>query len=160
MFKGDRLFISMVIDTAENAVCLGHTHNDKLSVEVMIDNQYITRDPGGYIYTAAPGIRDKFRSVHGHNTIQVKGLEQNIFDGTFGMKKRARAELVYCHKDKIIARASYAGAEHLREISISDSEVIVRDYANLPFTVCFKNKIYSTGYGKLSPAKKCQEGKQ
>lgn len=154
VLKGDRLFVSMVIDTAQNAVFLGHTHNDKLSIEVMVDGKYITRDSGGYIYTAAPKIRDKFRSIKAHNTICVEDQEQNSFDGIWGMKKRARAELLYCADNRMVARVRYGDIECLRDISLTDNEIVVNDFANKPFKVAFCNKVYSDGYGKLKRVKK------
>ena len=78
----------MVIDTARNITYSGHIHNDKLSVEVMIDGNYITRDPGTYVYTADPKIRDKFRSTRAHNTIYINGYEQNEFIGILEMKRK------------------------------------------------------------------------
>lgn len=158
VLRGTRLYLSMVIDTAQNAKYAGHTHNDRLSLELMIDGKYITRDPGGYIYTAAPDIRDKFRSVNAHNVIRVGDYEQNCFDGTFGLKKRARAELLYCCKSRIVARAVYAGIEHTREVLLKENEIVVNDYANRPFVVQFKYKMYSTGYGKLE--RSCDDRKQ
>ncbi len=149
VLKSKRLFLSMVIDTAQNALHTGHTHNDKLSVEIMVDGQYITRDPGGYLYSPFPKIRDRFRSVKVHNTIQICGEEQNVFDGMFNMKKRTHAKLVYCDKDKLIARLRYGNVECVREIILSDNKIIVKDYANRPFTVTFQNQYWSVGYGKL-----------
>lgn len=68
LLESKRLFLSIVIDTTQNALYTEHTHNDKLSVEVMVDGRYITRDPGGYIYSPSPEMRDKFRCVKAHNT--------------------------------------------------------------------------------------------
>lgn len=147
--RGKRIFISMVIDTAENTGLLGHTHNDKLSVEVVVDGTYITRDPGTYIYTAFPVIRDKFRSVKAHNTIHVDDLEQNVFSGTFGMKKRARAQLLFAGKERIIGKVCYAGIEHVRDVELFPHKIVVTDRVNMPFTVSFQNRLYSTGYGQL-----------
>lgn len=147
--RSKRMFLSMVIDTAQETKYINHTHNDKLSIELMVDGKYITRDPGGYIYTASPDIRDKFRSVNAHNVIHIKGVEQNIFVGTFGMQKRARAQLLYCRQNNIIASAEYNGIIHIREIVIEDNRVVVIDYSNNPFTVSFHNRIYSMGYGEL-----------
>lgn len=149
VLRGERLFLSMVVGTTKEKIYVGHTHNDQLSIEVMVDDKYVTRDPGGYIYTAAPKIRDCFRSVRAHNTIHVKGYEQNTFAGTFGIKRNVKSELLYCAGNKIVGRARYADVEHIREIEIDDNKIIVRDFANLLFTVGFKNKVYSTGYGKL-----------
>lgn len=147
--KGRRTFICMVIDTAENTKLLGHTHNDKLSVEVLVDGAYITRDPGGYIYTAFPLIRDKFRSVKAHNTIHVTGYEQNLFAGTFGMKKCAKAQLLYAGENGMIGKVRYAEIEHVRRIEVLPHKIVVVDFCNRPFAVSFQNRIYSTGYGQL-----------
>lgn len=149
VLRGERLFLSMVVGTTKEKIQIGHTHNDQLSIEVTVDNKYITRDPGEYIYTAAPRIRDCFRSVRAHNTIHVKGYEQNIFMGTFGIKRNVKSALLYCSENKIVGRTRYADVEHIREIEIDDSKIIVKDFANHPFTVGFKNKLYSVGYGKL-----------
>lgn len=153
VLRSNRMFLSMVIDTARNAKYMGHTHNDKLSIELMIDGRYVTRDPGGYMYTAIPEIRDKFRSVKAHNTIHISGKEQNAFNGTFNIRKRAKAELLYCCRDSIIAYAEYEGISHLREIRIKDNQIVVVDYSDNPFTVSFTNKFYSTGYGELKRRK-------
>lgn len=149
IFRSERLFFSIVIDTTRYTNLIGHTHNDKLSVEVMVDGKYIARDPGGYVYTAAPDIRNLFRGTKAHNTIYIKELEQNVFNGVFGMRKQAKAYLLECTKEKIVARENYSGVDHIREILFSGSEIKVKDYANKPFTVHFKNSFYSTGYGKM-----------
>ena len=153
VLRGRRVFLSMVIDTAKNAIYLGHTHNDKLSIEIMVDGKYITRDPGEYIYTASPAIRDQFRSTKAHNTICVEECEQNIFNGIWGMKRRAKADLLYCTKNRIIAKVSYGSAECLRDIHLADNKIEVYDSCNKPFKVSFKNKIYSDGYGKIKRVK-------
>ena len=145
----------MVIDTAGNTKLLGHTHNDKLSIEMVVDGSYITRDPGGYIYTPLPLIRDKFRSVKAHNTIHVADFEQNLFSGTFGMKKSAKAQLLFAGNEWIIGKVYYAGIEHVRKIELMPHQIVVSDYSNMPFTVSFQNRIYSTGYGEL-----CWEGEK
>lgn len=147
--RGKRLFVSLVLDTAKSGVYVGHTHNDKLSVEIMVDGKYITRDSGGYVYTAAPEIRDRFRSIKAHNNICVKEYEQNEFDGIWGMKKRASVKLLYCSRNRILAKAVYGDVECMREICLSDHGITIHDFANKPFDVSFHNKIYSDGYGKI-----------
>lgn len=149
ILHSNRMFLSMVIDTAQNAKYTGHTHNDKLSIELMVDGKYVTRDTGTYIYTAEPKVRDKFRSVNAHNTIHVRGKEQNVFHGTFDMKKVAKSQLIYCCKECIIAKVQYEGVEHIREVRIGSSQIKVIDYSNSLFTVSFKNKMYSPGYGEV-----------
>lgn len=147
--ESDRLFLSVVIDTTKNTNLTGHTHNDKLSIELMVDGNYITRDPGGYVYTAAPEIRDLFRSTAAHNTIFVSGVEQNKFDGVFGLKRMSTGELLMGTCERILAKASYGGVNHVRDIHITDNRILVKDYANKPFKVKFGIDFYSYGYGKM-----------
>lgn len=54
-----------------------HSHNDKLSFELMIDGKDIIVDPGTYVYTAYPDQRNKFRSTEYHNTVAFNVYEQN-----------------------------------------------------------------------------------
>lgn len=149
VFASDRVFLSFVIDTLRYARFYGHAHNDKMSIEVMVDGIYITRDPGGYIYTADSQMRDRFRSTMAHNCIHAGGKEQNIFTTTFGMKKNAKGDLLYCDTNTIIGKAVYSNVEHVRKIQLLPHEIIITDYANQPFDVSFTNKFASIGYGKL-----------
>ncbi len=153
VYKSKRVFISLVTGVRRKPLITGHLHNDVLSVEILVDNKYITRDPGGYIYTPDPEARDRFRSVRAHNTIQVEKREQNMFQDTFALKYCVKGELLYGKDSMIIAKAQYNGIEHTREILIEDKQIIVNDYCNYPFRVSFRNIIYSTGYGKLKKSK-------
>jgi hypothetical protein len=45
----------------------GHSHNDKLSFELYQNGNNIVVDPGTYLYTPFPEIRNKYRSVYAHN---------------------------------------------------------------------------------------------
>ena len=141
--------LSLVTDTIRGNRPAGHLHNDKMSIEVMIDGKYITRDIGGYIYTSAPSIRNWFRSTSAHNVIRVGEKEQNIFNGLFSMVKNSAGELLYCTKDRVIGRVKYDDTIHVRDIQLTDKSVIVTDYSNKPFEVSFRNEVYSVGYGKM-----------
>jgi hypothetical protein len=54
-----------------------HSHNDKLSFELVIDGHDVIVDPGTYVYTSNPEERNKFRSTEYHNTVKFNGYEQN-----------------------------------------------------------------------------------
>lgn len=58
----------------------GHAHNDKLSFELSLDDEDIFVDPGTYVYTPEPEMRNLFRSTGYHNTVTVINLEQNSLD--------------------------------------------------------------------------------
>lgn len=152
--RNERVFFSIVIDTAKNVFCMGHTHNDKLSIELMVDRKYITRDPGSYIYSASKKMRDMFRSVKAHNTICIDNIEQNEFKGIWEINKKSKAQLIYLSKDEIYAKIYYNTEECGRQIIFNKNEILVNDYANRHFTSKFKNKKYSDGYGKIKRVRK------
>ena len=148
IFKSDRLYLSMVLCSRKNNF-MAHTHNDKLSIELLVDSRYITRDPGTYVYTPEPKLRNRFRSVTAHNTINVKNTEQNLFNGVFDMTKRCRGNVIYIGKNEISAQVQYGEVKHIRHVKILDGTVEVEDYCNREFEVHFKNRFYSSGYGML-----------
>lgn len=55
----------------------GHAHNDRLSFELMLDGRDVVVDPGTYLYTSCPRIRNTFRSTGGHNTVKIDEYEQS-----------------------------------------------------------------------------------
>jgi len=57
----------------------GHAHNDKLGFELCINGRDIIIDPGSYLYTPIPELRNRFRSTSFHNTIMIDDQEQNRF---------------------------------------------------------------------------------
>lgn len=75
VMRSDRLHV--IIDAGDNGMeGLGaHAHNDTLSFELYaIDKTFIV-DPGSYLYTADPELRNYFRSTACHNTVQVDSEE-------------------------------------------------------------------------------------
>lgn len=57
----------------------GHGHNDKLSLVLWVDGKELFVDPGTYVYTCEPKMRNMFRGTRYHNTVVVDNLEQNEF---------------------------------------------------------------------------------
>ena len=78
----------------------GHAHNDQLSFELTANGIPFIVDPGTYLYTPLPGLRNRFRSTAMHNTLAVPGREQNSWAdgaaGLFRMEDRARAAVIEC----------------------------------------------------------------
>ena len=70
----------------------GHAHNDTLSITLSAYGKTFLIDPGSYLYSSDPAIRNKFRSTAYHNTLQVGNEEINRIpdDGLFRMTEDAR----------------------------------------------------------------------
>jgi hypothetical protein len=73
----------------------GHGHNDALSFVLFTGGRDVLVDPGTYVYSADPVMRDRFRSVSYHNTARVDGREMNdILPGRmFSLLERARPKV-------------------------------------------------------------------
>jgi len=100
-----------------------HAHNDKLSFELMLDGQDIIVDPGTYVYTSYPGVRNRFRSTGYHNTIRFNDYEQNEIpdNGLFGLPDRVEIRRSVLERgedgETFIGEIGYAGIIHKRTIT-------------------------------------------
>jgi hypothetical protein len=54
----------------------GHSHNDKLALELRVSGALVVCDPGMPVYGRDPELRNAFRSTRAHATVVVDGLEQ------------------------------------------------------------------------------------
>lgn len=149
IYRSERIFLSIVVDSKRSTKPNGHMHNDALSIELMTDNMVRTSDPGSYIYTSAPELRNAFRGTSAHNTIHVEGKEQNLMDGIFSLKKQIAVSIIKCTDSELILKAVYGDVEQIRNISFYQDRIELEDSCNHPFRVSFKNKCYSNGYGRL-----------
>ena len=68
----------------------GHSHNDTLGFICCFDGTEVFVDPGTFVYTRDPVMRNLFRSTAYHNVVQLDGLEQCTMDEkkTFVLEKR------------------------------------------------------------------------
>ena len=132
----------------------GHSHNDQLSLTLTLDGKQVIADPGSYLYTPDPVMRNKFRGTAMHFTPQpMSGIEQNEWEdgqrGLFSIKKdRANAQVLYVGCDGIIMRHNGFGTPVWRVVEICSDGIVVTDYGvNLKR---WKNPgVFSNGYGKL-----------
>ncbi len=119
VYRSEDLFLTFRCGSVGQNGNGGHAHNDQLSIELHYKSLPVLVDYGTYIYTALPELRNKFRSTGFHNTLYVKGIEQNsIEEGLFVMPDRSHAKIEQIGTNQIIG--SYAGYKykHRREITI------------------------------------------
>jgi Heparinase II/III-like protein/Heparinase II/III N-terminus len=70
-----------------------HKHNDLLSFELYARDKPFIVDPGTYVYTRDPELRNIFRSTAYHNTVVIDGEEQNRFNPAELFRMRADANV-------------------------------------------------------------------
>jgi hypothetical protein len=80
IMRRDKLYMIVDCISNERRSPLGHRHNSLLSFELFAYDKTFIVDPGAYIYTGDPEMRNLFRSTTYHNTVVVDGKEQNRFD--------------------------------------------------------------------------------
>jgi hypothetical protein len=136
----------------------GHAHNDKLSFELFINGELEFFDPGTYLYTPDPDMRNKFRSVKAHNTIITYLGEQNTWTsgrfGLFNLDDLSECKLLYVDKNKILLENTYKEVIHQRMFEIKLGELLISDFCNFPFDQNIgKFNLFSNGYGKLTKVK-------
>ncbi|MEW6114500.1 MAG: alginate lyase family protein, partial [Thermodesulfobacteriota bacterium] len=94
VYKSDRLYLAVRCGGQSHDSRGGHAHNDQLSIELAIDGVPILVDPGTYCYTCSLERRNLFRSTAMHNTLSIRGKEQNpLLSGlseAFRLPNRAR----------------------------------------------------------------------
>lgn len=66
VFRSDRLFLVLRAGFARHDGRGGHAHVDQLGLEVAVDGIAWIRDPGSYVYTPSPHLRNAYRSSAAH----------------------------------------------------------------------------------------------
>jgi len=113
----------------------GHNHNDKLSFELQVAGCDLVIDPGLYVYTSLPDIRNRFRATACHNTLVVPEREQNPFTDfdprfpstLFELKDICRCVIDAFDANSISGRHTGFGAEHFRRVSLEEHAFVIED---------------------------------
>jgi Heparinase II/III-like protein/Heparinase II/III N-terminus len=155
VIKSEHAYVAVSgMSNPKQHLSLSHAHNDKGSVELVVNGQNILLDPGTYLYTPIPEQRMQFRSVTAHNTINVKGEEQNLplqgQMGLFNMISRVKCVGLQVEENTIMVELHYGSIKHVRRVTIEDKAVKIEDWCNHEFEQNFNSlPWYSNGYGKI-----------
>lgn len=146
-FKNHNLYLAInATPVGQNGIG-GHSHNDKLSVELQINNKDILTDYGSYVYTASLSERNDYRSIRNHNTMYF-GCEQNDFIDCFSMKDETKCQLITFNENEIKVACEYKDIIHVRKVILEKSKIIIKDYSNKNKIISNKKIKKSYGYGK------------
>lgn len=117
-----------------------HTHPDALSFDLSFDGEDYILDPGTYVYTSSPSLRNELRATINHNTIAIDNLNQTEFsDGNvFVQTNYCTAHNINIGKknNKKIITGSYdfnnniISFNHFRSFEIDKGNVKIKDIIN------------------------------
>ncbi|MBX3297022.1 MAG: alginate lyase family protein [Acidobacteria bacterium] len=93
----------------------GHAHADALSFELCVMGCQFFADPGTYVYTADPELRNLFRSSEYHSSLLVNGESTSVPAGPFSWKSAANTRLLRSESSggRIVVSAETDGFERL-----------------------------------------------
>lgn len=158
LFRSPRLYLLVRCGRQKAGQRWGHAHNDQLHIELWVDGRDIIRDPGTYLYEAAPEIRNRYRSIHAHFTPAWQGKEPHpLSNRGFENVDSFQAECLYFGEEGILMKHTGFGFPIYRMIVIGDEEVICTDFAEgvranteADFTYAKYRPNFSPSYGVMS----------
>ncbi len=158
IFKSKRVYLLISAGANGQKGNGGHAHNDKLSFELSVDDKDLVVDPGTYLYTPLPDMRNFFRSTKVHNTLIVDDQEQNEWlsgrYGLFSMKNQSKCYLLDFGENFLDVGVTYRGIKQRRKFRIEEDRLVIENYSNREFGENYNDgALYSNGYGKLLNAK-------
>ncbi len=128
IWKSERLFLSVRCGAIGQNGRGGHAHNDQLAIELQVDGEDWVSDPGSFIYTADPAMRDAYRSVNAHTAPRYgEGEPSSLGLGIFRLEDNANAKVLqFSSADFGGVHTAYSSPVQ-RTIKIKDNKIIVRD---------------------------------
>lgn len=106
----------------------GHSHDDNLGIELIINNQDIIRDPGTYVYTSFPELRNSYRSAKTH--FVPRAHEFKVADLTpflFQMKQLMKGRCLVATPSLLAGKLDGPCGKIYRIIEITDKAIKITD---------------------------------
>jgi len=155
IFRSNRFYLSVRCGSIGQKGNGGHAHNDQLSIELQVDGKDIIRDPGTYLYTPLPEMRNRYRSVMAHFTPFITNDISEITEmNLFTLKSKDSARCLYFGKKGFIGTHSEWEIPVFRVIQVRETGIDIYD-----FTINSNNQLvnnlnihskyvtFSDGYG-------------
>jgi hypothetical protein len=162
IFISHRLFLSVRCGPIGQEGNGGHAHNDQLSIELEVDGVPVFTDPGSYVYTALPKLRNQYRSDLAHFSFRSTVAESGgLNNGLFEIKGDPKARCLNFDKNIFVGEHYGFGPQVLRSISVGENSIKIYDWVKrgafkgeiIPFYACkpiaSELLLFSNGYGKV-----------
>ena len=128
IFRSERLFLAIRCGAIGHGGRGAHAHNDQLSIELMIDGEDWIADPGSYLYTPAPRLRNAYRSVLAHFAPHSGKREPGRLDlGDFWLGDEAQAQCLVFDGTRFVGEHRGFGAAVRRTVTIGATTIKVHD---------------------------------
>ena len=110
----------------------GHAHNDQLSISLACSGKLFLVDPGTYLYTPVPSMRNKFRATRNHNTLFLPDREQNDFSSAslFTLSNKTLPRLLSITDNTFSAEHHGYPSAHRRSFVFMDDYAEITDEIN------------------------------
>jgi hypothetical protein len=132
-----------------------HAHCDQLAIELVVDGEDRVRDPGTFVYTPLPEVRNAYRSAKAHHVPRVPGCEPaDLTKGLFDLRGAAEGECLYFGPRGFIGRHNGYGEWVYRLIKLEPDRVTVCDFADGALSIADPTPeplAFSPGYGRTLP---------
>ncbi|QWR77865.1 heparinase II/III family protein [Candidatus Magnetomonas plexicatena] len=130
IIKGDGLYMALRCCKIDSRYNGAHAHNDQLSVELTVDGVEIFKDPGGYLYTPEPQMRNRFRCVSAHFAPQLESGREpgDLSQGLFELRDRSRSECIYFGARGFAGVHYGFGAAIYRVVVLSSCNIEILDF--------------------------------
>lgn len=152
VIRSPRLYLAVRCGEIGIAGLGAHAHCDQLGIELVIDGDSQVRDPGSYIYTPLPTMRNVYRSARAHHVPRVADREPaDLSRGVFDLRGGAIGECIYFGQRGFIGRHSGYGAWIYRVVALESDRIVIHDFAEggLPVSDPTPEPLpYSQGYGR------------
>lgn len=113
---------------ARNDAPSGHTHDDNLTMDVVVDGQPLVTDPGTYVYTSFPELRDAYRMSGAHFVPRANEFcAVATSDYLFHLKHEMVARCVLASQSVLAGILEGDAGQIIRVVEITDSAIEVLD---------------------------------
>ncbi len=150
IWRSKRFFLSIRCGAFAADGIGAHAHNDQLAIELNIDGEDWLADPGSYVYTALPELRDLYRSRQAHATPKFGDGEPSPLNrGLFRLADRCHARCLIFDDETFLGVHEGFAKPVFRKVWFDDGRIIIQDsYGGPPPVIAAANVIE----GVKSPA--------
>lgn len=108
----------------------GHAHVDALAVELCVDGEDWIADPGSYLYTAFPELRNRYRGPDAHFVPRVRNAPPIVpGPGLFELEDGAHASCLEFEDGRFLGSHTAYGPPVYRRVDLTNEAVVVTDWS-------------------------------